>query len=356
MTSFSIRRGSLSVRVAGGVAASALIFSCVSTAPTALGQETVDSAPSVDVADLIERVSAVAQEVSAKNEEVKGLEDQLAQAQARVDENLLKAQESEAAAQEAALQAANKQDGVDAIAQSRYRGDLRDSVRGALAAEDPATAVERMGYLGALSQTAKKQLGELSASAKDAGDKKLAADEAVKAAQDEAAQLRKQKDSLVKEKESLEAKQKEIEAQVDGLNAEQRALWEQQFGGSSDVDLSALGDGAGSAAVQAALTRLGAPYDWGAAGPDSFDCSGLMLWSYQQMGKTIPRTSQAQIAGGTPVPVDQLQPGDIIGFYEGITHVGMYIGDGKVVHASTYGVPVQVVPVDSMPITGTARY
>ena len=109
-------------------------------------------------------------------------------------------------------------------------------------------------------------------------------------------------------------------------------------------------------AASAALSKLGAPYGWGAAGPDQFDCSGLMFWAYQQIGKSIPRTSQAQIAGGTSVPLEDLQPGDIVGYYPGVTHVGMYIGNGQVVHASTYGVPVQVVPLKSMPITGTARY
>ena len=81
-----------------------------------------------------------------------------------------------------------------------------------------------------------------------------------------------------------------------------------------------------------------------------------MVWAYAQEGKSIPRTSQAQLSGGTPVPMDQLEPGDVIGYYPGVTHVGMYIGDGQVVHASTYGVPVQVVPVDSMPVQGAVRF
>ena len=56
------------------------------------------------------------------------------------------------------------------------------------------------------------------------------------------------------------------------------------------------------------------------------------------------------------MPIDKLEPGDIVGYYPGVTHVGMYIGNGQVVHASDYGIPVQVVPLNSMPITGTARY
>jgi len=81
-----------------------------------------------------------------------------------------------------------------------------------------------------------------------------------------------------------------------------------------------------------------------------------MFWAYQQMGKSIPRPSSAQIAGGTPVSREQLQPGDIVGYYSGVSHVGIYIGDGKIVHASDYGIPVQVVSVDSMPFAGASRY
>ncbi|WP_227658937.1 MULTISPECIES: NlpC/P60 family protein [unclassified Corynebacterium] len=109
-------------------------------------------------------------------------------------------------------------------------------------------------------------------------------------------------------------------------------------------------------AVQAALSKIGAPYSWGATGPDAFDCSGLIYWAYQQQGMTIPRTSQSQLAGGTPVSRDQLQPGDVVGYYPGVTHVGLYIGDGKLVHASDYGIPVQVVDVDSMPWAGAVRF
>ena len=99
----------------------------------------------------------------------------------------------------------------------------------------------------------------------------------------------------MKEQQELEKQKKDIEAQVDSLNEEQRAAFVGRFG-AQNVDLAALADGSGSEAVAAALTRIGAPYGWGATGPDTFDCSGLMVWSYQQMGKSIPRTSQAQLA------------------------------------------------------------
>ena len=124
-------------------------------------------------------------------------------------------------------------------------------------------------------------------------------------------------------------------------------------GGSSvEIPLSATGN----AVVDAAMTRIGSPYVWGATGPNAFDCSGLVSWAYQQAGKSVPRTSQAQIAGGMAVPIDQLQPGDIVGYYSGVTHVAIYIGNGQVVHASTYGVPLGVADLHHAPIAGAARY
>src|SRR5699024_1030826 len=74
---------------------------------------------------------------------------------------------------------------------------------------------------------------------------------------------------------------------------------------------------AGQQIVDAANAQLGTPYAWGATGPGSFDCSGLTSWAYQEAGISIPRTSQAQVGGGTPVAKGDLQPGDIVAFYSG---------------------------------------
>ncbi|MEV6773229.1 C40 family peptidase [Nocardia sp. NPDC051030] len=107
-------------------------------------------------------------------------------------------------------------------------------------------------------------------------------------------------------------------------------------------------------AVDAALSRIGDPYVYGAAGPNAFDCSGLVQWSYAQAGVNLPRTSYDQINAGTPVSMDQLQPGDVVSFYGG-SHSGIYVGDGNVVHASTSGQPVKVAPISSMPFAGATR-
>lgn len=111
----------------------------------------------------------------------------------------------------------------------------------------------------------------------------------------------------------------------------------------------------GQRAVDAARTRLGAGYSSGAVGPDAFDCSGLVQWSYRQAGVELPRTSYSQLSAGTPVSVDELEPGDLVSFYGG-GHSALYVGDGQVIHASTYGSGVKISPMDNMPVTGARRF
>ncbi|UGT40990.1 C40 family peptidase [Nocardia yamanashiensis] len=107
-------------------------------------------------------------------------------------------------------------------------------------------------------------------------------------------------------------------------------------------------------AVNAALSKVGSPYVYGAAGPNAFDCSGLVQWSYAQAGVSLPRTSYEQLNAGYAVSEDALEPGDVVSFYGG-SHSGIYVGDGNVVHASTSGQPVKVAPISSMPFAGARR-
>ena len=117
------------------------------------------------------------------------------------------------------------------------------------------------------------------------------------------------------------------------------------------------GSGQGAIAVQAALTRVGDPYSWGGAAPGGFDCSGLVMWAFQQAGIALPHSSQALAHGGQPVSLSDLQPGDVLTFYSDASHAGLYIGDGLMIHSSTYGVPVRVVPMNSSgPIYDARRY
>ncbi|MGV9290373.1 NlpC/P60 family protein [Streptomyces sp. NPDC003719] len=110
-----------------------------------------------------------------------------------------------------------------------------------------------------------------------------------------------------------------------------------------------------AAAVAYAYQKLGSPYVWGATGPDAFDCSGLTQAAYRAAGVSLPRTTYAQIGAGRGVPRSALLPGDLVFFYSGISHVGIYVGDGRMIHAPNPSAPVRLAPVDSMPFAGAAR-
>ncbi len=111
----------------------------------------------------------------------------------------------------------------------------------------------------------------------------------------------------------------------------------------------------GELAVDAARRKIGSHYGAGSTGPDSFDCSGLVQWSYEQAGVDLPRTSYEQLSAGTPVARDDLAPGDLVSYYGG-GHSALYAGDGKVIHAATDGTGVIESPLDSMPYAGARRY
>lgn len=118
-----------------------------------------------------------------------------------------------------------------------------------------------------------------------------------------------------------------------------------------------VGGGDRATVVQAALTQVGSPYVWGGAAPGGFDCSGLVMWAFQQAGISLPHSSQAQATGGQPVALSDLQPGDVITFYNDASHSGLYVGDGMVIHSSTYGQPVRVVPMNvAGPVHDARRY
>jgi cell wall-associated NlpC family hydrolase len=122
------------------------------------------------------------------------------------------------------------------------------------------------------------------------------------------------------------------------------------------VNIPAVG-GSGKAvkALRAALTKLGRPYVWGADGPTSFDCSGLTMWAYQQVGINLPHFTGAQWNAGTHVSRSELQPGDLVFFYADRHHMGMYLGNGKMVHAPQTGDVVKIAPIDGRPWAGAVR-
>ena len=122
--------------------------------------------------------------------------------------------------------------------------------------------------------------------------------------------------------------------------------------GAGQADESAVPQTAIESMLKAAMSRRGMPYVWGAAGPRSFDCSGLVQWSFAQAGIVMPRVAADQALTGPSVPVSELQPGDLLFYHTDptdptyISHVAVYLGNGWMIQAPETGMDVEVVPAD----------
>ncbi len=115
------------------------------------------------------------------------------------------------------------------------------------------------------------------------------------------------------------------------------------------------GNGTAARALGLAKGKLGTPYGWGAAGPSAFDCSGLIVWAYKQLGISLPHSSATLSTMGTPVAKAALQPGDLVFFYSPVSHVGIYAGNGMVLNATQSGEPVQFTQLANLPFHNATR-
>jgi len=281
-----------------------------------------------------------------------------------------------AALDAAKAQLATYQGSVNKLAASVYMGGRTDGFNAMLTAASPQGLIDKMSIQRVMATEMSQQMQGFRRVNQEALTVEAASSQSAaeaKAAADEAATVRA----------DLQRKQSELQVQITAVKVRYAMLTPIQQavlgapsapppsvlaapdGALGDVaSLAALpmpgggggGSGAGATAVQAALTRLGSPYVWAAAGPGAFDCSGLVMWSFQQAGVYLPHSSQALAAGGQPVSMDQMQPGDVVTYYSDASHVGLYVGGGMIVHASTYGVPVAVESVSNAPIYNVRRY
>jgi cell wall-associated NlpC family hydrolase len=267
--------------------------------------------------------------------------------------------------------AADRADHTAAQAQARYaamRGQVRQLARAAyttgdvsrldvmLTSKSPGDLLAQMGTLDAIAGHQADVLRQTSQTAREAQHARAAAERA-------ATKAKKTLDSVTAKQAQLKSRIADYKAEYARLTTVQRQVVSRQVAGTAvqaPVAMTMAAPVAASSqaariAVQTALAQVGKPYVWGASGPNAYDCSGLTMYSYAAAGVALPHSSSAQSGMGIPVSRDQLQPGDLVFFYSPVSHVGMYIGNGQMVHASTSGTPVQVVSLDSMPDYNSAR-
>ncbi len=157
------------------------------------------------------------------------------------------------------------------------------------------------------------------------------------------------KSEIVRMKEAERRRQAELARQAAAARAAQAAQVRQlalaspySSSSSSEPTISAPLSSHGSAVVAIAMRYLGVPYVWGGASPsEGFDCSGLMVYVFAQVGISLPHFAASQYGMGVPVSRDQLQPGDLV-FFDGLGHMGMYIGGGNFIHAPHTGDVVKI--------------
>ncbi len=158
---------------------------------------------------------------------------------------------------------------------------------------------------------------------------------------------------LKDEKTTIDDKLAEAESLLDRLKDEERE--EILSRGSTRLPSDVSASGRAAAALQYAMAQVGDAYVYGAAGPSAFDCSGLTMMAWAQAGVALPHSSSAQYSSGPRVAASDLQPGDLVFYYSPISHVGIYIGNGMIVHAANPGAGVRVAGLYSMPYVGAVR-
>jgi len=292
-----------------------------------------------------------------------------------------------AAVESTKSQLATFQSSVDKLAAAQYMGGRTDGMDAMLTATSPQGLIDQLAVQRVMA-------AEMSAQMKSYRDIGRQAALAEDASSNSAAEAKTAAEQAAAVRADLQSKQSRLQLQIAVVKGQYLALTPNQRealaampppppappapdalppaddpgvlaappGGIPPGDMAPPGgiQGGGApeaaAVIQAALSRIGSPYSWGGSGPNAFDCSGLVMWSFQQAGIALPHSSQALAQGGQPVAQDQMQPGDLVTYYSDASHVAIYIGDGMMVHASTYGTPVRVAPVDNAPIFNIRRY
>ncbi|MDT0308510.1 NlpC/P60 family protein [Streptomyces sp. DSM 44917] len=375
-------------RGAVGVGAAALLSATLLTQAAYADDE---DTPSIEeqrerAGDARERAAEVREQVDALYREAgtatqhfnaaqEATEEQQAVAEERMDEATRAAEE---------LNEARRTLGTYAAAQYRAGAGGLSETAALLLAPDPQSLFATSHALDRLTETQRQAVAEFTERQEETEAERGEAADALAELERREAELREQQEAVqsrlaearvlmeelsaeeeaeFEELERLEREEAERAAEEARRAAEERARQQQEAaeaagGGAGDVAPPAGGGSATGLAAEAiafAEAQLGKPYVWGGTGPNSYDCSGLTQAAWRAAGVEIPRVTWDQVNFGAAVPLDQLQPGDLVFFYSDISHVGMYVGDGIMIHAPRPGAVIRYEAIDVMPIHSARR-
>jgi cell wall-associated NlpC family hydrolase len=310
------------------------VFTAAAATAVALSAQTgawADPRPSVDdVKAQVDGLNTQAEQASEKYDGANERAGQLRQQAAQLQDQVARTQQ----------QVTDMETGLAAVAGDQYRSGGIDPAVQVMLSSDPQSYLDRCASMQMAAGSEADALRSLTAQQRRLDQEK-------KEAADTLAELDRSTQELNAAKADVQGKLTAAQKLLASLSASDRAALNAANAASrgdvrSPLDLPLVGGYSGQA-VAAALTRLGDSYVWGATGPAYFDCSGLMQWAYARAGVSLPRTSQEQATVGAAVPsLAQAQPGDLVIYGYDAHHVGMYIGNGKVVHAPHTGDVVRI--------------
>ncbi|MDT9688415.1 NlpC/P60 family protein [Streptomyces sp. P9(2023)] len=317
------------------------VVSLLPTQSQAAPKPTVDEVRK-EVARLYEEATGPTEEYNAISEKQQKLQGEVSSAQDRLARKQQEVNEL--------------REKIGPLAAAQYRGGGIDPSLQLLLSGDPDDYLEQAEMLDRTRSRQADALRAMQAKQRELTQERQASQKRLQA-------LEEMTTKAAKKKGEVQAKLTQARKLLNSLTAAQRARMEADqkrdnaAAGVSDSAATYNGPASGraKAALDFAYAQLGKPYEWGSTGPDSFDCSGLTGASWRAAGVSLPRTVKQQYDAGRKVAKSDLQPGDIIYWYNDTQHNGMYVGDGKAIHAPRTGKNVEIVPVDSMPFFAASR-
>lgn len=318
------------------------VLSATAAAAVALTSQAAHADPKPTVKDVKAKVDGLYHQADQATENYDGAKDQQSKLQSQVD-----ALQDKVARTQGQLN--TLRDSLGEMADAQYRtGGIDPSIQLFLSS-NPSSYLDKATTLDQVTDKQADQIKEIQSTQRVLAQER-------KEAQDKMKELADTRKELGAKKKEVQSKLAAAQKQLNTLTAQQRAQLQAQDTQAADrsSERVQLGDAPpassrAEAAFQAAETRLGDPYVYGATGPSSFDCSGLMQWSYAQAGVSIPRTSEEQATIGPHLSESQLEVGDLVIFFGDASHVGMYAGNGQVIHAPHPGASVRFEAISDMP-------
>ncbi|MFI1799267.1 NlpC/P60 family protein [Streptomyces sp. NPDC020379] len=345
----------MSGRFVRAVCTAALIAGAASVAlPAPMASAAPADPPDQPVSSLLSQLQSLYRKTEEATEKYNATEERLKKQRdqvKKIDEQLA----------DARIALTGSRDAAGRLAREQYQGSsgTLSPYMGFLFSADPQQALDRGHQLQRAAGQRAATVGRLTENEKRAADLAGKAQDALNAQQTLAAQQKQQRDDVRK---SLDQVEKMLASLTGEQLSELRKLEQKDIGeaqrkllASGRLGRSAMPSALGGKALEYAYQQIGKPYVWGAAGPESFDCSGLTSQAWAHAGDIIPRTSQEQWKSLPKVPLDRIRPGDLVVYFEGATHVAIYIGNGLVIQAPRPGATVKVSPIAANPLLGVVR-